>query len=77
MTQRRFPPPWTVTETEGAFVVRDADGQSLAYLYWREPKAAADIAKVAHHATASTNAIWPAARAGGIGRQKCRRDGWS
>ena len=27
-------------------VVRGADGQSLAYVYWREPKAVADIAKV-------------------------------
>ena len=28
---RRFPPPWTVEEQETWFVVRDHDGQQLAY----------------------------------------------
>jgi hypothetical protein len=27
---RRFPPPWTVEETDACFVVRDASGQALA-----------------------------------------------
>lgn len=43
---RRFPPPWSVHETEGAFIVRDANGQALVYAYFLEPQAAADIAKV-------------------------------
>lgn len=43
---RRFPPPWTVDETEGAFIVRDANKQALGYFYFREPPAAAEIAKV-------------------------------
>jgi hypothetical protein len=29
---RRFPPPWTVEETDACFVVRDANGQALAYV---------------------------------------------
>ena len=33
MTNRRFPPPWTV---ERLFKVVDANGQSLAYFYARE-----------------------------------------
>jgi hypothetical protein len=46
MTERRFPPPWTIEKIAGGFKVLDANGQSLAYVYWRETKDAADIAKV-------------------------------
>jgi len=42
---RRFPPPWTVEKIPGGFKVIDANGQSLAYVYGRETKADADIAK--------------------------------
>jgi len=45
MTNRRFPPPWTVERLPGGFKVIDATGQSLAYFYARETQAAADIAK--------------------------------
>jgi hypothetical protein len=31
MTDRRFPPPWTVERLPGGFKVTDANGQSLAY----------------------------------------------
>src|SRR6516225_8111874 len=43
---RRFPPPWTVEKIAGGLKVIDANGQSLAYVYSRETKDAADIAKV-------------------------------
>ena len=33
---RRFPPPWSVEETDACFVVRDANGQALAYVYFEE-----------------------------------------
>lgn len=33
MATRRFPPPWTVEEVAEAFVVIDANGQRLAYVY--------------------------------------------
>jgi hypothetical protein len=46
MTERRFPPPWTIEKIAGGFKVLDANGKSLAYVYWRETKDAADIAKV-------------------------------
>ena len=36
MTNRRFPPPWTVERLPGGFKVIDANGQSLAYFYARE-----------------------------------------
>ena len=31
MPERRFPPPWSVEETEACFIVRDANRQALAY----------------------------------------------
>ena len=31
LMSRRFPPPWTVEETDACFIVRDANGQALAY----------------------------------------------
>jgi len=33
---RHFPPPWSVEETDACFIVRDANGQALAYVYSRE-----------------------------------------
>jgi hypothetical protein len=29
-----FPAPWSVTETTGEFIVKDASGRALAYFYW-------------------------------------------
>ena len=46
MTERRFPPPWTVEKIPGGLVVRDANGQSLAYVYSREKPDDAHQAKV-------------------------------
>jgi K+/H+ antiporter YhaU regulatory subunit KhtT len=46
MSDRRFPSPWTVEKIAGGFKVIDADGQSLAYVYSRETKHAANIAGV-------------------------------
>jgi hypothetical protein len=42
---RRFPPPWKVEQIPGGYVVKDATGQSLAYVYARQTKAQADTAK--------------------------------
>jgi hypothetical protein len=33
---RRFPPPWTTEEQEVCFIVRDQNGQALAYVYFEE-----------------------------------------
>jgi hypothetical protein len=33
---RRFPPPWSVEETEACFIVRDASRQALAYVYFED-----------------------------------------
>jgi hypothetical protein len=31
ITSRRFPPPWSVEETDACFIVRDANGQALYF----------------------------------------------
>jgi hypothetical protein len=36
LSERRFPPPWSVDEQEACFIVRDANGQALAYVYFEE-----------------------------------------
>jgi hypothetical protein len=36
MTNRRFPPPWTIERLPGGFKVIDVNGQSFAYFYARE-----------------------------------------
>jgi hypothetical protein len=36
MTDRRFPPPWSLEEHDECFIVRDADGQALGYFYFDE-----------------------------------------
>ncbi len=33
---RRFPPPWTAEETDACFIVRDHNGQTLAYVYFED-----------------------------------------
>jgi hypothetical protein len=35
MTERRFPPPWDIEEyNRSCFIVRDNNGQALAYVYF-------------------------------------------
>ena len=46
MTNRRFPPPWTVESLPWGFKVIDANGQSLAYFYARQNDRDANIAGV-------------------------------
>jgi hypothetical protein len=43
---RRFPLPWRADKMPGGYVVRDANGQALAYLYSRDNDADARQAKV-------------------------------
>src|SRR5271168_730022 len=34
---RRFPPPWSIEEhNQACFIVKDSDGQALAYVYFEE-----------------------------------------
>ena len=46
MTARRFPAPWRTEKMPGGYVVRDANGQPLAYVYSRANETEAMQAKV-------------------------------
>ena len=46
---RRFPAPWSVRELEQAFRVEDANGQAVAYTYFRRDENEARQAKVLSH----------------------------
>jgi hypothetical protein len=46
VTTRRFPPPWSVEELDACFVIRDQNGQQLAYVYFEnEPGLALEITR--------------------------------
>ena len=39
MPERHFPSPWSVEELDSCFVVKDLNGQALAYVYFeKEPR---------------------------------------
>ena len=46
MADRRFPPPWTVEETDACFIVRDHNGQALSYVYFEEGQGRRSAAKL-------------------------------
>ena len=46
MTARRFPPPWFVEEESACFVVRDHNGQALAYVYFEDEPGRRSAAKL-------------------------------
>jgi hypothetical protein len=41
--RRRFPPPWSVEETQPCFIVRDSNGQALAFVYFEDSPAGAQL----------------------------------
>jgi hypothetical protein len=43
---RRFPAPWTVETQDACFVVRDHDGQVLAYVYFEDEPGRRSAAKL-------------------------------
>ena len=45
MPERHFPEPWFVEELDACFVVKDLNGQALAYMYF-EKSPVTDIAPV-------------------------------
>ena len=46
MPARRFPPPWTAEVTPNRFIVRDANGQALSYVYYESEPARRSAAKL-------------------------------
>jgi len=43
---RHFPPPWSVEEQDACFVVRDGNGQQLAYVYFEDEPGRRSAAKL-------------------------------
>ena len=47
MARRRFPPPWAVEEfNDACYVVRDGNGQQLAYVYFEDEPGRRSAAKL-------------------------------
>ena len=46
MSARRFPPPWSVEEQSACFVLRDHNGQQLAYVYFDDEPGRRSAAKL-------------------------------
>jgi hypothetical protein len=45
-TPRRFPPPWSIEETDACFIVRDGNGQAVAYVYCEDEPGRRSTAKL-------------------------------
>ena len=46
MPGRRFPPPWSAEVTPNCFIVRDATGQALSYIYYESEPGRRSAAKL-------------------------------
>ena len=46
MPPRRFPPPWSIEESDACFIVRDHGGQAVAYVYFEAEPGRRSAAKL-------------------------------
>jgi hypothetical protein len=46
MPERRFPPPWTVEDIGGSFVVKASNDRPLVFIYYREGVGHRSLAKL-------------------------------
>ena len=51
---RRFPPPWSIEEHTESFIVKDANGQRIAYLYFEdEPQRQMSMKRLSRNSSGS------------------------
>jgi hypothetical protein len=68
---RRFPPPWSVEEyNDACFIVRDNDGQQLAYVYFEDELGRRSAAKLLERDEARRIAVNIAKLPGLLGRHQ-------
>jgi hypothetical protein len=53
---RRFPPPWSIDEQTESFIVRDAKGHALAYIYFEDEPQRRGIPCCSEHRQAAKRA---------------------
>jgi hypothetical protein len=46
LSVRRFPPPWTVEDVGGSFVVKASNDRPLVFIYYREGVGRRSLAKL-------------------------------
>jgi hypothetical protein len=46
MAARRFPPPWSVEDVGGSFVVKASNDRPLVFIYYREGAARRSLARL-------------------------------
>ena len=49
MSRRRFPQPWSVDLLPACYIVRDCDGQALAYVYFEDEPGRRSAASLLTH----------------------------
>ena len=64
---RRFPPPWSVEETDACFIVKDHNGQALAYVYFEDDGWHAKIAGRDASESVCLSAVGPLEYRSGVG----------
>ena len=45
-SSRRFPPPWSIEETDACFIIRDGNRQAVAYVYYEDEPGRRSSAKL-------------------------------
>jgi hypothetical protein len=46
VTERRFPPPWSVEDIGGCFAVKASNGRPLLFIYYHDPAGRRSLAKL-------------------------------
>jgi hypothetical protein len=73
MSERKFPPPWTVETIPGGLKVCGANGQSLAYVYSRESPNDAYMAKLHTEDGGASPVISPSCQRYSVAERQNRR----